>query len=73
MYPRPATAGAPESLLRSTAGARGRLLPLAALIAVTATSGAFVAGARLCVCGGGCVCVVCVVCVCVCVCSCIQS
>ncbi|PNW86340.1 hypothetical protein CHLRE_02g082700v5 [Chlamydomonas reinhardtii] len=44
MYPRPATAGAPESLLRSTAGARGRLLPLAALIAVTATSGAFVAG-----------------------------
>ncbi|KAG2446761.1 hypothetical protein HYH02_008322 [Chlamydomonas schloesseri] len=44
MYPRPATAGAPQSLLRSTAGARGRLLPLAALIAVTATSGAFVAG-----------------------------
>ncbi|GFR49456.1 hypothetical protein Agub_g11516, partial [Astrephomene gubernaculifera] len=44
LYPRPATSGAPESLLRSTAGARRVLLPLAALIAVTATSGAFVAG-----------------------------
>ncbi|KAG2435296.1 hypothetical protein HXX76_007372 [Chlamydomonas incerta] len=44
MYPRAATAGAAEPLLRSTAAARGRLLPLAALIAVTATSGAFVAG-----------------------------
>ncbi len=44
MYPRPATAGAPEGVLRATASARSRLLPLAALIAVTATSGAFVAG-----------------------------
>lgn len=44
MYPRPATAGSPEGVLRATASARGRLLPLAALIAVTATSGAFVAG-----------------------------
>ncbi|GLC33590.1 hypothetical protein PLESTB_000092600 [Pleodorina starrii] len=44
LYPRPATLGAAEGVLQSTAAARRVLLPLAALIAITATSGAFVAG-----------------------------
>ncbi|KAG2494105.1 hypothetical protein HYH03_007744 [Edaphochlamys debaryana] len=44
LYPAPATAGLTEGVLRSTGGARRFFLPLAALIAVTATSGAFVAG-----------------------------
>ncbi len=44
LHPQPATLGAPAEVVRSTAAARRVLLPLAALIAVTATSGAFVAG-----------------------------
>lgn len=48
MQPTPLTAGASSVVAKASKLATSRLLPLAVFVAITATSGAFVAGGRIC-------------------------